>query len=293
MFDLRYHVASLTAVFVALILGILVGVGISGRGLVDDVERENLNDQIAEVRQQRDEARALVDALAQQQRAGEELARVTYPLVMAGRLRGKRVALVQVGSVDATLTTAVREAIRDAGGQLTRSVVLHVPLDLERAVEALRAALQSPPPPGEVTPEQIGTLLARDLVRGASGILPALAPVLVDEQSGAMTRPVDGVVVVRAAPQMWETGRFVKALYRGLAGQGVPAVGAELRTSEPSAVERFADQGLATVDSVDGAAGKLALAALLAGAPAGHYGVKETAQAVLPPIEPVVTEPGG
>ena len=33
MFDLRYHVASLAAVFLALIIGILVGVGISDRGL--------------------------------------------------------------------------------------------------------------------------------------------------------------------------------------------------------------------------------------------------------------------
>jgi hypothetical protein len=32
MFDLRYHVASLAAVFLALIIGILVGVGISDRG---------------------------------------------------------------------------------------------------------------------------------------------------------------------------------------------------------------------------------------------------------------------
>ena len=31
MFDLRYHVASLAAVFLALIIGILVGVGISER----------------------------------------------------------------------------------------------------------------------------------------------------------------------------------------------------------------------------------------------------------------------
>jgi len=35
MFDLRYHVASLTAVFLALVIGILVGVGIADRGLVD------------------------------------------------------------------------------------------------------------------------------------------------------------------------------------------------------------------------------------------------------------------
>ena len=36
VFDLRYHVASLAAVFVALILGIFVGVGLSGKGFVSD-----------------------------------------------------------------------------------------------------------------------------------------------------------------------------------------------------------------------------------------------------------------
>ena len=41
MLDLRYHVASLSAVFLALVVGILVGVGISGRGLVDKSERRN------------------------------------------------------------------------------------------------------------------------------------------------------------------------------------------------------------------------------------------------------------
>ena len=39
MFDLRYHVASLAAVFLMLVVGILIGVGISGRGFVDDAER--------------------------------------------------------------------------------------------------------------------------------------------------------------------------------------------------------------------------------------------------------------
>jgi len=39
MFDLRYHVASLAAVFVALLIGILVGVAMSGK--VDDAEKQN------------------------------------------------------------------------------------------------------------------------------------------------------------------------------------------------------------------------------------------------------------
>ena len=40
MFDLRYHVASLAAVFVALLIGILVGVGLTGK--VEDAEKNEL-----------------------------------------------------------------------------------------------------------------------------------------------------------------------------------------------------------------------------------------------------------
>ena len=59
MFDLRYHVASLTAVFVALVIGILVGVGLSGKGFVNDAERDNLTSQIADLRHERDAAQAV------------------------------------------------------------------------------------------------------------------------------------------------------------------------------------------------------------------------------------------
>ena len=49
MFDLRYHVASLAAVFLALVIGILVGVGISSGGFVQKGERRILNDKIDEL----------------------------------------------------------------------------------------------------------------------------------------------------------------------------------------------------------------------------------------------------
>ena len=38
MFDLRYHVASLAAVFIALIVGILVGVGLAGSGVTKEAD---------------------------------------------------------------------------------------------------------------------------------------------------------------------------------------------------------------------------------------------------------------
>src|SRR6266581_2139053 len=57
MFDLRYHVASLAAVFLALIIGILVGVGISDRGYVDRAQRGLLEQRIAKLQSDLKDAR--------------------------------------------------------------------------------------------------------------------------------------------------------------------------------------------------------------------------------------------
>ena len=45
MFDLRYHVTSLAAVFIALLIGILVGVALASHGLGNS-ERKSLEDDV-------------------------------------------------------------------------------------------------------------------------------------------------------------------------------------------------------------------------------------------------------
>ena len=68
MFDLRYHVASLAAVFLMLVIGILIGVGISGRGFVDDAERDRLNGRISDLQEQVDRLQAELAALRNEKR---------------------------------------------------------------------------------------------------------------------------------------------------------------------------------------------------------------------------------
>ena len=67
MFDLRYHVASLAAVFLALIIGIVVGVGISSGGFVKKGERKLLTDQIADLRNRLSAAFTRMDPITRPQ----------------------------------------------------------------------------------------------------------------------------------------------------------------------------------------------------------------------------------
>src|SRR4029078_6380428 len=116
MFDLRYHVASLAAVFLALIIGILVGVGISGKGFVSDSERSLFNQRIADLKSQLDSATKRGTDLARAQRAAQSFIQGAYPSLMDSPLSGSKVGLVFAGPVDGRVRSLVEQTLGDAGG---------------------------------------------------------------------------------------------------------------------------------------------------------------------------------
>ena len=295
MFDFRYHVASLIAVFIALVIGILVGIGLSGKGFVSDAERKNLENRISELTSDRDAARTQLADANRRQTATAHYADQTYLALVRGRLEKKRIAVVFLGSVDQTVDTAVTQAIRAAGGRVLRLRSLRTPID-DKAIErivAARPALHA----------YVGADRMRDLGRdigleivdgGKTPLLDALGDVLLEERDGDSQPPADGVVVNRAAPpQQGLTHEFLMGLYGGLADAGVPAVGVERSAPAASAITAFSLGGLSTVDSVETSAGRLALVLELAGAGSGHFGVDESATSgLLPPVAPLSAPTG-
>jgi hypothetical protein len=290
MFDLRYHVASLAAVFLALIIGIVVGVGISGKGFVSDSERKVLNLQIADLKSRLDSANRRGSELARAQRAAQTFVSDAYPALMAGRMAGLRVGVVFAGHANGRVRSLVEQALIDAGGDPPlRARALKLPIDLP----ALRHALAKRPALAALaTRRRIGDLgrrLGEEFETGGdSPLWQLLSPELIEERSGNDKPGVDAVVVARTVdPQAGVTARFLGGFYAGLASGGIPAVGVERTNEVPSATTAFAKQDLSTVDDLDTEAGRLALVLLLGGATPGQYGVKSTAEdGVLPEIPP-------
>jgi len=285
MFDLRYHVASLAAVFVALVIGIFVGVGLSGRGFVNDAERKNFEARIDELQADRDSAEAAAKSAARRGDALDAFADTTYTSLVRRRLAGTKVGVVFVGSVDQGLAGTIRRTIADAGGRVVRMRALRVPLDPEAVDQALRGEPDTRELAGEDRRARLGNAIARELVQGGqTPVLDRLASLLVEEQLGLSKAPLDAVVVARPTrPQQGETEDFLSGLYSGLAAAIVPSVGVEDSNAQPSAVPPFRAAGLATVDALDTTAGQVALVFLLEGARPGSYGLGQDAvDGVLP-----------
>jgi hypothetical protein len=295
VFDLRDHVASLAAVFLMLVVGILIGVGISGRGFVDDAERNRFNARIAGLQEEADAAEATASDFERRQEAAQDFVESAYPVLVEDRLAGKKVAVAVLGSVEQGSLRFVERAIADADGRVERMRAVMLPLRLD----AIDAVLADRPELGGYTGDEQLTNLGRDLGRelvtgGETPLWDALAGEIVEEQLGNLSGPVDGVVVIRQAePQEGGGARFLAGFYQGLGSTGEPIVGVEPARVEQSAIPVFQRYGLSTVDGIESELGQLALVLLLGNADPGDYGVRDTATSgILPPIEPLPAPSG-
>ncbi len=296
MFDLRYHVASLAAVFFALVIGILVGVALASHGLGQS-ERKSLEDDVRRAENRVDALQAQVDSLHQSNVADATFVGSTYNALMTDRLKGKRIAVLFVGSVNHRVQSDISTAIKDAGGRgALRLYAVQVPIDATALEQRLANRPALAKYAGDDQLRHLGRQLGSEFVDGDEAPLwSALHNVIVQEATprfGATKRRADGVIVVRTAdPQTGETAPFVKGLYEGLADAGVPAVGVAESKSDFTARTVFQQAQLSTVDDIDLAAGKLALAIVLSEpASRADYGIG--VGDLLPPVTPVLTPSG-
>ena len=246
MFDLRYHVASLAAVFLALIIGILVGVGISDRGLVDSAKTKFLQDQVASLQHRLDNQATQSADLTRERAAAQSFINETYPALARNRLQGKQIAVVFVGSDEGRHPPLFGQqcAQRCRGGAAATA-------GAERADRREAAGRGAQGPAGRGAGCAARPIAKRSAARSArswslGGDTPLWdsltdATSLVEHRLGGNEMPADGVVVVRtASPQHGATSKFLLGLYEGLGSTSAPAVGRRARpTRDASATSIF------------------------------------------------------
>jgi copper transport outer membrane protein MctB len=274
MFDFRYHALTLVAVFLALMIGLLLGVAIGDRGLVSSAEHDLRDSLRADVRRSRAQSADLRSQLLEQRR----IQQAVYPLLVEGRLSGQRVGLIGLGSLPDSTIRRTRTALTNTGGRLTAVAVVREP------VTPTAIPGQGATPPSPATLRRFGTEVGKAFVQGGS-LVPQIQRSLLVSSSGQLTG-MTAVVLYRAArdenaPGAAGTNAFEQGLVNGLTTGGTQVVGVEASTTAPSQIRWFNDRRLASVDNLDQPVGQAALVFTLAGAN-GAYGIKDTAQALLP-----------
>jgi hypothetical protein len=276
MLDFRYHALSLVAVFLALGIGILLGTTI-GDQLVSEANRDLSSSLRQDVVEARRTARGAGEALEDRER----FIAASFDRIAGDRLRGRSVVLVSSGGeLPEEVESGVRDAVQDAGGELSSVAEFTSPVALPQLGEAIPRRFD-----GLLANDPRTAALGRAIGRGlaSGGTVPQrLADRFPERFRGEFPR-IDAVVYFRdpAAGRGGDQERFEQGLIEGLGAGGEPVVGVETLETDPSQVGFYDDRMPASVDNVDTPSGRIALVLGLAGA-RGSFGFKDSADAPLP-----------
>ncbi|MDO8585501.1 MAG: copper transporter [Armatimonadota bacterium] len=292
MIDLRYHIYSLVAVFLALALGILIGAAFIAPGTSDGKEIIRRRTLITELekrfdvlREEIDEKQELAASTQSLLDQTEQVCKALIPAAVAGRLSYRNVAIIQTGGSDEAVS-AVRSALAQAGARVT-----------------VFARVEDEMSPDSARVTEVAQSLGLDADCAApeayNAALAATANCLVwakeAEKLAAMER--SNLITISGSVNHWnrlvvlvggaESAKRDRAqaldvpLIDLLQKKGAQVVGCEDFNAPVSYVGAYAGKGISTVDNIDQAAGQIGLVYALTGE-RGNFGVKKTADRLIP-----------
>jgi hypothetical protein len=308
--NLRYHIVSLVAVFLALALGMVVGGTVLNEGT--GRAQRAFSDLLRKTSQQ---TQAENSALRAQNGHYQQFGDKVLPQLARDKLKGRSVVLVDTDRVDDTTRGDITHALQAAGatvaGRLTFStdrLSLATPADRDRLAQLLGVATSDADTLRTAMVEQFTARLTlpsrlpkdnreRDMITGLSD-----AKFFADTDlprrvtDGAEVFPKAGSLFVIIgptddSPTLPPKSFLVPLADRLSARSAMPVAGVESENAVSSWVavlrgDKDITQRVSTVDDVDAAYGQVALvdalAAQLANQPAGQYGFKQGATSLLP-----------
>src|SRR3954447_10538139 len=173
MLNLRYHVISLVAVFLALGIGVLMGVTVVSRGVVDQLQRRLDGVEASDSRTRKENSR-----LSGQLQTWDRFVDQGRTELLAGQLRGVPVLLVGVDGIDRKSVGDLRSGLEAAGANVQGTIWLNDKLNLRSQADAnaLAGALGLAVDTPDVIRAQSLSKLAGVIQSGGdpAGVIPAM-----------------------------------------------------------------------------------------------------------------------
>lgn len=285
MIDFRYHAMSLAAVFVALALGLLLGVTLGDTSLVADA-RGGLEDSLkGDLNEARQESSDRKDQIERQ----TEFMGAAYPQLVNDRMAGQRVATIGSAGVAQSTLKSVTRAVEPAGANVAYIAQLLAKPQYSKIANALDLEdVVKDETPTAAEADQLGRAVGRRLARGRNTTV--MRRLVFSRLSGDIKRS-RLFAYARQEPTDADTPEgkifdgFERGVVAGLSQQAARVAGVENTTTEPSNIEWYNSLGLSTVDDIQDFAGYYSLVAIFNGAK-GDYGYKDTADSIVPQVGP-------
>ncbi len=284
MLTWRYHLLSLAAVFLALSLGVLIGVGLTDSGAVDTSRK----DLVGSLQHDLNSLRSQNNQLSKENATNVSFQEDSFPFIVGAQLQGKKIAIIAAAATGGDIQRKLETALHAAGAEVASTTILNSRFDLHAAAVKARADMKNNPAFAAANDNALIAPIAQELSReiskgGSTVLLSSLEGTLADSTSGSFNMPVQGVVIISRADdqQTASYSELEKQIALNLKSMGVTAVGCEPADAPVSEIPLFQSSEISSVDNLDSFIGEISVVYALAGEH-GTYGIKPTADMLIP-----------
>lgn len=289
MIDVRYHIYSLAAVFLALAVGIVIGTSFAKSMPSDSTGRRTIQRYERVMRDLRGQIIKSTSKSAEEEAAlksSQDYCRAMMPFVVKNKLYWRNVVVIQTGDND-DLTGSVKQALQMAGAgvQCTADISSTFQFSDDTAIsQALTTAGIGTSGNPSVDRQKLFRVLASIMCSGqASYLVPKIEKAGVAAITGDCSKACKLVVFVGGSSSESKClAQTVDApVIASLQKMGVTAVGCEPSNAGFSYVPLWHKAGIASIDNADTAIGQTSLIYALNGESAS-FGIKKTADRLIP-----------
>lgn len=290
MIDLRYHIATIVALFLALAAGILIGSTIVGDDLLVEQQKKSIDRLEEQFLSLREQEKVLSEANIFQTNMlanYENYNQAMLPVLVKNRLKGMNVAVVVSGGSD--IPAGMLNSLTIAGANIVSKTVVLEEAILKNA--DLRSELRDyyqldPASDANALRHQVATSVAAVINNQADANVAAfLQDKGLVKLSGTNEIPIQAVILVGGTEDlnMFLASSFDQGLITHCLEKNVKVFGVETSQTSFSYMEEYQKNNISTVDNIDLSLGQIALVYALEGEP-GHYGIKPTAKRFMPSV---------
>jgi len=298
LIDFKFHIFSLVAIFLALGIGIVVGITLIGDDSLIQEQKviiDRLEEEFKLLRAESRETKKEIVAFKNSNNIYQQFSQAVLPILVENRLANKNIAIINTNNYAST--DSLEKSLELAGANVISLTNINTSFDFrsEKVGDFLKTNL------GIQATKNINELISSTVKYIGQGILYGFEPEkltflqeikLVEFRAGNWIN-LDCVIILGG--KQVKDDNLVKLIDLTLITlfleNGIEVAAVEQSEVPYSSIAHYKTKGITTIDNIETPLGLIALVYALDGRP-GHYGIKETAEKILPDLSEIAVSSG-
>ncbi|KNF07415.1 protein of unknown function DUF3186 [Gottschalkia purinilytica] len=286
--NVKYHVITVTSIFLALGIGIYIGFMLDAQDLLTSQKQtmvSELEEKFDYIKEENQKTKKEIEQVSNENKMLQEFNKLTYSEIIKNKLDGFKIAIIETN--DDYIDQGVKQTLELSGAKVTSiTTIKDIFLSSEDKLKEVYTNITGREKIEGNIFKVVMDEITLSIIKGeVSPLVQALAEQGIININGLYDQSVDHIVLIGGSKKN-NYNKFEnidEKIINVAKKNNKNIVGVERTDAKYSYAERYKNNRISSIDNIDSVIGKVSLVITLKGSP-GNYGVKPSADSLIPDI---------